>query len=328
MTNKGLVFLCLLCFPIFLTAQSNKTRTLVILKKYNPEGYQILKTYLNAPTSFKIGMMETSSSKTDFGMYLMGTDEESIVASLGTVVHEINHGYTNLMALNEKATKQLTDLADKRASFFFINTAQQILVPHTRTFPSKLIANTIKMEFRQFRYKEYITSTNTILGTQQSGIYGLMDEWNAYYQDTKTNYQLYDYFVAETNQAPADWARYLSQVNGVFYAYAEFKYFMLEYLVYARKNQPEIYKGIINNIAFKNSFQAIDKGYAALIEQYFERRTAIVEDLKNKGLSVKMDDQFTFIGSKGHGNFMKQYTGLIEAISNTKFENVLSDLNK
>jgi len=327
MKNKGLVLLCFLCLPIFLMAQS-KTRALVLLKKYNPEGYQILKAYLNAPTTFKIGLLETSSSKTDFSMYLMGTDENSIVASLGTVVHEINHGYTSLMALNEKATKKLIKLADKRAAFFFINANQQILVPHTTTFPSKLIANNIKMGFRKFRYDEYITSSNTILGTQQSGIYGLMDEWNAYYQDTRTNYELYDYFIAETEQSPADWARYLSQVNGVFYAYAEFKYFMLEYLKYAKKNQPDIYQDIVNNTPFKESFQVIDKGYAALIEQYFERRTTILDGLKKEGLQISIDDQFTFIGAKGHGNFMQQYNDLIDEIADSRFKAVILDLSE
>ncbi len=327
MKNKTLILLCLFCLPIFLSAQS-KTRTLVLLKKYNPEGYQIIKTYLNAPTEFKIGPLTTSSSKTDFGIYIMGADEMSIVASLGTVVHEINHGYTNLLALNEKASKNLTKLVDKRASFFFINASQQILVPHTTTFPSKLIANNVKLAFRKFRYDEYITSTNSILGTQQSGIYGLMDEWNAYYQDTRTNYELYDYFVAETKQTPEDWARYLGQVNGVFYAYAEFKYFILEYLKYAQKNQPAIYKDIINNTAFKESFQAIDQGYANLIEQYFERRRGILASLKEKGLKVSMDGQFTFIGTKGHGNFMKEYQGLMAAMEEASFKKILLELSK
>ena len=321
----GLLFFFYL--PICLTAQT-KTRTLVILKKYNPEGYQILNTYLNAPTTFKIGPMTTTSSKTDFGIYLTGADENSIVASLGTVVHEINHGYTSLLALNEKASKNLIKLADKRASLFFINANQQILVAHTRTFPSKLIANDIKLGFRKFRYDEYITSTNTILGTQQSGVYGLMDEWNAYFQDTRTNYELYDYFVAETKQGPADWARYLSQVNGVFYAYAEFKYFILTYLKYAQKNQPAIYQDIINNAAFKESFQAIDKGYAHLIQQYFARRTTILNDLTDKGLQINIDDQFTFIGAKGHGNFMREYNELITTINEDSFKKVLSDLQK
>ena len=327
MKNKTLFLLCLFCFPLFLAAQS-KTRTLVLLKKYNPEGYQILNTYLNAPTEFKIGPMTTSSSKTDFGIYIMGADETSIVASLGTVVHEINHGYTGLLALNEMANKKLTKLAGKRASFFFINANQQILVPHTTTFPSKLIANNVKLGFRNFRYDEYITSTNTILGTQQSGVYGLMDEWNAYYQDTRTNYELYDYFLAETKQMPADWARYLGQVNGVFYAYAEFKYFILEYLKYAQKNQPDIYQNIIDNAAFKESFQAIDKGYGSLIEQYFEQRTAIFANLKEQGLQVKMDDKFTFIGTKGHGNFMKEYQELMAAMEEDSFKKVLLDLSK
>ncbi len=318
--------LCL-CFPLFLTAQS-KTRALVLLKKYNPDGYQILNTYLNAPTKFKIGLMETSSSKTDFGNYIMGADETSILASLGTVVHEINHGYTSLLALNEKASKKLTKLSDKRASFFFINANQQILVPHTTTFPSKLIASNVKLGFRNFRYDEYITSTNTILGTQQSGAYGLMDEWNAYFQDTKTNYELYEYFVAETKRTPADWARYLGQVNGVFYAHAEFKYFILKYLKYAQKNQPSIYQAIIKNAAFKASFQAIDKGYTDLIEQYFERRTAILNNLTDQGLRVSMDDKFTFIGTKGHGNFMREYNELLGAIKDVEFAGVLKDLQE
>lgn len=327
MRHLTVVVLFFFCLPICLTAQS-KTRALVILKKYNPEGYQMLNTYLNAPTEFKIGPMITSSSKTDFGNYITGADETSIVASLGTVVHEINHGYTGLLALNEKATKKLTKLAGKRASFFFINANQQILVPHTTTFPSKLIAHNIELAFRNFRYDEYITSTNTILGTQQSGVYGLMDEWNAYFQDTKTNYELYDYFVVETKQTPADWARYLGQVNGVFYAYAEFKYFMLEYLAYAQKNHPSIYQDIIGNDAFKASFQAIDKGYADLIEQYFERRTIILNNLTDQGLEISIDDKFTFIGEKGHGNFMQEYKDLLAAIKDSRFKKVLNDLQQ
>jgi hypothetical protein len=60
----------------------------------------------------------------------------------------------------------------------------------TKTFPSREIIPSIPENLRTFRFSDYVETTNEIQSTQNEGIYGLLDEFNSYYQGTKASFDL------------------------------------------------------------------------------------------------------------------------------------------
>ena len=247
-----LVFLCL-CLQSCLFAQNYQkasSRALQILQKYDNAAYQMIQRYEAAPTSYKFGNAGIDLGNfTDFMEYIDGYEEKDIIQGLGTAVHEISHGYTFRMHYQyRQQTNQLDDL-EATYSLIYQNPSQQTLIKHSTTFPSREMIKSFPESLRTPRFSTYISTKQDVQSTQQSGVYGLLDEWNAYYLDTRLACNLFEYYQNETPQKPEDWLRFMEGVDGVFYAHLEFKLYILKYLIFAKKNTQRYTRGL-----FKYSF--------------------------------------------------------------------------
>lgn len=328
MKKYSLIFL-LIQFSIFVFAQktTSEKKALNLLKKYNPEGYYIINTTSNVPNSYKFGSTSITMGKNyGFAMYIRGNTTADIIKSLNTVVHEMTHDYTSRLVY--KIMKEKNMKPDGRYIVIFIQGKENILIKETETFPSKELVKQIPKNLRTLRFNTYINTDEKILATQQSGIYGLLDEFSAYYHGTKTSYDLYNYYLQETKKTNQDYLNYMQDFNSTFYAYLEFKYYILKYLIYAQKKHPKIYQDIIANKSFKSAFLKIDKLYTKLIQDYFVRNKKIIETLKNKGISVKIGEEFTMIGNSGIGNFMKEYNLLKSELAKNEYQSMMQVLEK
>ena len=324
-----LALLCI-CIQSSLFAQNYQqasTRALQILQKYDNSAYQMIQRYEAAPTSYTFGDIKIDLGNfTDFMEYIDGFEEKDIIRSLGTVVHEISHGYTFRMHYQyRQKTNQIGDLT-AIYSLIYQNPNQQTLIKHSPTFPSREMVKAFPENLRTPRFSTYISTKEDHQSTQQSGIYGLLDEWNAYYLDTRVAFNLLAYYQNETSKKPEDWLSFMEGVDGVFYAYMEFKLYILKYLIFAQKNHPEIYQGIIQNLAFKQVFRFINQEFGDLIKHYFQTRDKLLKSLKSNGLEVSIDDEFTFIGNHGRGNFMNTYKSIAQELSKTEYQNMLKVL--
>ncbi len=330
--KKTLLILSFLSLATVLQAQTlnrkaMEKRTLEILQKYDPEALEIINTYQNAPLKYNFdGVQITLGAHTHFMEYIKGNTEENIIKHINTAVHEMNHGYTSVASYAHlQQNKKIKYNFEDEFYLYFINSKEKILVKLSPTFPSVKLARVIPKNLQTFRFSTYIKGSSS---TQEHGIYGLLDEMNAYYIGTRTSFLLYDYFLNERKAEGQEWLEYMQDIDGTLYAYLEFKYYILKYLLYAQTQHAAIYQEIMQNKAFKTAFLKIDQNFGQLAADYFQRREKLLNDLQSKGFSVKIDEKYTYIGNSGTGNFMDVYHLLEEELSKQTYQEMLKILKE
>jgi hypothetical protein len=161
------------------------------------------------------------------------------------------------------------------------------VVPLTALFPTAEIDATFPADARTFRYGEYVTPTDMRLGTQTWGIYGLLDELAAYYQDSKTTLDLWPWV---RDEAPAEGRvvlNYLVLLDDLRMPLAEFQVYMLHYLVQAKQQRPEIYDAVVGNAEFREAFNAVVDGYTALVARAAELEPTVYAFARARGLDIE-----------------------------------------
>jgi hypothetical protein len=308
-----------------------RSTALELLRTCSPTGFHIIDTYANAPTSYKLGSTSITIGKSDFTVWIEGTTPREIAQSLNTAVHETCHGYTSLLGY-----KYLTERGDARYAedifLYYTGGNEGILVYGTKTFPSREMANTFSARQKTFRFEAYITPKDSSQGTQVNGVYGLLDELNAYYCGTRVSFDLLPFYEERMPDTPKTWFQYFEQVNGTYYAFLEFKLYIAKYLVYAREKHPDVYEGIMNNDAFRKAFARIDKNWSDLIREYYAAKPKIAEKLRARGYAVSEDDRFIRIGKRelmvGEGNYVDTYNALDAELKNKEMVDILAPLYK
>jgi hypothetical protein len=283
---------------------------LELLKKYDPEGWHIVT---------KVNQLAYNNN---FDRYAEGHTQNSVRDALGTIVHELNHGYSALMAWKLRPRER-----DKYACYY-IGDSTHILVKYTPVFFTEEIGKDIRPDLHTFRFdtyvynpKEKIQITSNVLG-----IYGLLDEWVAYYHGTKTDVHMYKWYEEHSKNTVEDWRNYFSTVGSVINAYVEFKFYCLAYLLHAQKHKPEVYQGIITNPEFIEVFMIVNQRYGKLVNEYLDIKKSILKKLQSKGVKVSEDEEWIFINGEGTGNFVNEYKALSREMEKPKYQEMLKNL--
>jgi len=247
------------------------------------------------------------------------------VKSLATAVHEENHGLTSrnaLYILSKKVRSQdeiMVSSPDGRTRYtinfdsYYLSrghiayalrrSATYALEP---VFPAARIEEIIPVENRTFRYKTYIDH-KTYQSTQVSGISGLLDEYNAYYWSNRVIYDLYEYYKNEKPQTAATWLQWTSQVFGEYFAWAEFRYWILCYIRYARIKEKNVYHSLMEDMALRKAFTAVDDNFTDLLGSIFIRLgKELPGHLKKYNIEVTLRES-TLIGLKGETSHTPLY---------------------
>lgn len=187
----------------------------------------------------------------------------------------------------------------------YLGDGTHLVVPETDVFNSLEMAPTIPEELRTFRYS-YVGEAQQYLTSQVNGPYGLLDELAAYCWGTNTDVLLYDYYLAKATSTK-DWLEYVHLLTDEYYAYVEFKYFILHYLVYAQEHDPAVYRGIVGNTAFRTAYSAIDDRFATVVAAVQQRLDDVADHLRQEGRRVSMSDDFFYVDGSGTGIFLSEY---------------------
>lgn len=299
--------------PVLLVASGVETRVLDLLREHDPDGLFIVESLMQAPKSFEFGdgSSITMGGTEGFRMYVRGTGRKDILDSLNTVVHEMCHGFTSRMALVLQAR---SGGRRQPADAFFIGGRQVVLVPRRGVFESRLIKDLIPAHLREGRYATYIDPASPNLGTQVDGIYGLMDEWNAYYHGTRTSVKIVNAFLAMPGTIET-WSAALTGFYGTLYAFGEFKIYILAALEYARRERPDDYRKILANKAFITAYKTINTNWEKLLVEADTVKDTVVRAIHAKGYSFRMQEKFFMIGSpdggaSGRGHFLDYFAKL------------------
>jgi outer membrane lipoprotein-sorting protein len=281
-----------------LSDQQAVQRALALLKAYDSAGYKVVQAVNSTKKQMRYdfgfcGPGEYVIITTDNAVltYLSQRTEKGIVEDLPDVVHELTHGYVS----NPYKYMQANNICPDKNYHIYPLANEEILVKLTPTFPSKELAVVIPEKYRTFRYATYIEGNTS---TQSEGIYGLLDEWHAYYSGARTAFLLKAYY-SKTIQKPEDWIDFFSGITGELTAYYEFKYFILKYLSYAAKKYPDVFKGIMENTEFRKMFVYVDFAYANLISDVKAFRDSLLSDLSKKGVKISKSNGDLFIGNTG-----------------------------
>jgi hypothetical protein len=116
-----------------------------------------------------------------------------------------------------------------------------------------------------FRYNTYIKDAEDKMASNIAGIYGLMNEFCAYYHGSRVAYLMYKKYEELSGDFEYFKDFMAADVSGTFYAYYEFNLFMGGYLAYLKLNQPTIYQATINNQSLCIAYTLIDSAFKDVV---------------------------------------------------------------
>jgi hypothetical protein len=267
-----------------------------LLARYSPTGQAVVAAFEALPTRFEL--LEgayTVSSSAGFDDYFRDGAVENVATYMDTGVHEMTHAYAGRMAFQM--------LAERRLPFGEGAVALPIdgeswLVRFTSTFPAMELDATFPADARTFLYGAYVTADQPTLGTQADGVYGLLEELAAYYQGSRTTV---DFWPWVRDEAPADGRvalNYVVALDATLAPYAEFKLFILHWLLHAREHHAEIHAAVLANDEFRRAFAALDDAYGTLVAAVAALEPAVHEFARDCGVEVERRDGRLVIG--GH----------------------------
>jgi hypothetical protein len=275
------VLLCF-AFSVHAAAQTGPTYASVAQRK---AFYAQLATKYNSPAIREI----LASDKTNaFEQYIDGHSEEQMIKDYGTVIHELLHGY---------------DDSEFEAHHYFIAPGSKVEVSIGKYYNSKELNSYVRKGTQDsvFRYGLYIGGRSDLHGkavdlnkgtdsevmSVNLGIYGILEEYNAYYHDNQAVYELYEYYVKTfgSNNSEA-MTTYMGMAEKGTVACYEFRLFVGWYIVNAKKKHPEIYEDMLSNKALRAVFTMIDSKYEALIQQIAARKESLSGKLQADAFSM------------------------------------------
>ena len=176
--------------------------------------------------------------------------------SMGTLVHEECHRFTDTdgTRFNNVVSRYMEESEN-----IYVGGGEYILVPMTDVFYSSEMVNVIPDTLKTYRFETYVNG-DTDMASIQFGPYGLLDEFTAYCWGQNDDNRMLDYME--------DYGLDTGGTANNYLAYAEFRYYILTYMLYARDNYPEVYEGILENDSFRRAFSAVDDTFAGLVEEF------------------------------------------------------------
>lgn len=224
---------------------------LALLDYYDPDGAFILRESM-AARPWEDPMKYWVSS---------GTTAQHLTGMLMTCVHEQCHIYQSSNIVPKGMHQWILDtiyIGDKKA----VLVDAYDLKMDGMVFDTHEMISTIPDTLRTFRFNTYPNAASDGSNARGDGAFGLLCEFNAYCWEMNTAVRLFDYLAAnESNQIFANH----------FTAYAEFRYWILHYMLYAKEHHPDTYQGILANDEFRQAFTTTEQLFAGFVQEYFDK---------------------------------------------------------
>lgn len=276
---------------------------LKLTKKYDKSAYSLLKAYKNQGRS----LMDWTGGRS------------RLTEVIDVTTHETCHSYMHGTTIGTR---------------YYIGNGKTIQVKHSKVFRSKKMAGSIPKSLRTFRYNTYVGKPVPNLGSDVAGIYGLMNEFTAYYWGmhvTNSMIPYYEKYCTNFNMLHD----YLNGCENNKMAYSEFRYYMLHYMYYAKKHHPDVYRGILRNAKFLKIYKLIEAKFRAQIKKYEKELDRLKTLLKRKGYTLiyTQDSIFIYYGDAwGYefalGRFTDDYNKLINVCKKSKYASIEKKLKR
>ena len=265
-----------------------------------------------------------------------GGNPRSVSYYISVAVHEIYHGYQMRDATARSQVRhQLVD--GSNVSY---------VMPLTHRVKTEEVTGGYTGALATTTWKNYV-SKNRDTAANAYGIYGLLDEFSAYYYDLNALYESVDFIYESikehgieadvSNASMSELMSYLHEVENNALAYYQFRYWMLEYLLYLQNKYPQEYSTLFAHTEFITVLSHFFRAYEDLVDN---RMTALVASMKNElekeGVEfTESRDRYTFsktVGRSIYSCYMERLTSqvrtVISNLSSDKYAAVLSELEK
>lgn len=195
----------------------------------------------------------------DFSVWLQGN--RHLTDAVDTTVHEEFHVYTH-----SHGGYALRGGVVYPSDVYYLGGKKNRRVTYTKGFKTSRATGKIPKRYRTFRYGTYVAKGATA-SANTSGVYGLLNEFSAYYWGMHASRSLYPYLKKHVRTA-GGYESFISNYMNDRDAYAEFTYWTYVYLDYARKHAPKTYKRILANKAYVKTFDTMHAKYKKLVKSY------------------------------------------------------------
>lgn len=262
------IVLIVLCLG-FISASAPVLSKNWVLEKtsvYSPFTFALLSEYAKYPNATASNGGTTISSSMKPFELIDFTSEKTILESISTSVHETMHAYNGFIPVVKR--EGVSSHHFKQEGFMLdVNRFKIISHVEAKLFPSSDLVTIIPESLKTFRFSTYIEGVPIYSSTQSSGIYGLLDEYLAYYSGSKVIFDLKPLFLEyyDSYYGFVRWSTEFSSNQGAFY---EFDFFIKEYLLHAKKNHPQLYEQLKQDPDFREVYQTIQLKFIELTKQY------------------------------------------------------------
>lgn len=253
---------------------NKKQRLLQICREYMPGQYDFVSLYSDE----SVNRMAKGDSLSEY------------LLELPTVIHEANHHYNGEKGPSTTKTR-----------YYYTTGAEKFVVDLFPVFPSSEINAFAPVADRKklFRYGTYITSNTPYLDSRVNGIFGLLEEMNAYYHSMRSSLSLFSYFKNNTGfTEPEIWVNWLGSIGSYRYSLNEFSIFISWYLQTAKAKHPEVYNSIVNSEQVKTMYQFLHRQNAFLQEEYDRCLQTITTAFGNE---LQLNNGSLFVRRTGRG---------------------------
>jgi hypothetical protein len=242
----------------------------------------------NSPT----GNAVLSQCDYDFEKYVHENTIEDLLERFETVVHESVHHLDNKNSSKYRDQNQIKAQCES----YYLADGVQISLAMCKVFSSKKLDKLVpdSITDKIFRYPDYVLGKGDLLPPSSKffGIFGLLEEMNAYYHGTKASFELYEYYKSNRCSGFKDahaWANYLKNIASHHFAYFEFKLFISWYLQCAKQEYPDVYKKLMAHQKLRVIYTLVDDQYGQLIKDYYVMLHQLVKDLNEAGTVVTFE---------------------------------------
>lgn len=276
-----------------LNARITESNVMKILNQYDPDGAYIMKKQKAAGDNI-----------------LSWFSGGKIIDDIGVAVHEETHRYSFQKAPSGFA--------------YYVGKKKTINVSFTTVYQSKEMASSIPKDLRTFRYNLYVAHPTGTLSSNIHGAYGMLNEFMAYRMSMNNAVSLYSYY-ADKNADWDTWSIFVNDCENGKMAYAEFKYYTLHYLYYAKKHHPQVYKGIVKNKQFCRAYRTMESSYRNLIGAYEKELQKLQTLMEGKGHALKIENDTIWLyksgenGGTGTSRFTADYNKLQKELKKAKY---------
>lgn len=257
--------------------------------------------------------------------YADGTSEKEWLKSYSTVVHEGYHHWEGQNRSTWASTRYL------------VARGLEIEVPHRELYDTRDLHPTVVDSLKEkiFRYRPYIFDGDRRLGSHVYGIYGLMEEWNAYLLGVKASLSLESWYrdrlKGNTGKEAYELmgAGFLTNPASSMLAHHEFRLFIAWYLEYAQVQRPEVYEACMKNKLLRVAFTLIDQEFDAVESHWLRMVDDFIAESSawDEGRVVLREGFLSYVtdrGGYGNGLFLDDRAFLRELLQSEGHDQILA----